>query len=177
MKVVGAWPRNSFNKPANFAYLAFIVCFFLIPVSCFPLLHIYFNKNTDLIKISQSAFMSCELTLIAPKLIYLLFNHEKLKEVVCYWDSHTAAPLKTNKMTQQARKLTTWFTLLCASGATTWAAKPFQNLGSRRLPADMWLPFDPFKNDIRYVLTFLHSFVGKICYFCFLKCFIWLYIF
>lgn len=162
MQLVGAWPKNSFNKPANFAYLTFIVCFFLIPVSCFPLLHIYLNANTDLIKISQSAFMSCELTLIAPKIIYLLFNHEKLRKVVCYWDSHTEiTSLKTDKMIKQAKKLTMWFTLLCASGATTWAAKPFQNFSARTLPADMWLPFNPFKNDVRYILTFLHSFVGK----------------
>lgn len=169
LKLVGAWPRNCFNKPANFAYLAFIVCFFLIPVSCFPLLYIYTNENRDLIKISQTAFMSCELTLIAPKLIHLLSRHEKLRAVVCYWDAYSldsVVSTRTNEivseMARKTRKLATWFTLLCALGAITWAAKPFQDLSSRTLPADMWLPFDPFKNDVRYVLTFLHSTVGKI---------------
>lgn len=169
LKLVGAWPRNYCNNFLNIAYLTFIVCFFLIPVSCFPLLHIYLNENTDLIKISQTAFMSCELTLIAPKLIHLLFHHQKLRPMVSYWDTHifytTDAPLKTNKITlevaKKVRKLTTWFTLLCAFGAITWATKPFQNLSSRTLPADIWLPFDPFKNDVLYSLTFLHSSIGK----------------
>lgn len=168
LKLVGAWPRSFLNQLENSVYLAFIVCFFLIPVSCFPLLYIYLNENTDLTKISQTAFMSCELTLIAPKLVYLLIHHAKLRDAVCYWDIrnfYARPPPRTNEiigeMTIHARKLAKWFAILCASGAITWATKPFQNLSDKTLPADLWLPFDPFADDVRYVLTFLHSSVGN----------------
>lgn len=168
LKLVGAWPQSYLNKLGHFAYLTFIVGLFLIPVSWFPLLYIYLNENTDLTNISQTAFMSCELALIAPKLVYFLFDHERLKSVVYYWDSniyYTIPPTRTNEIIEKtikhARKLTTWFTLLCACGAITWATKPFQDLSSRSLPADIWLPFDPFKNDVRYIFTFLHSTIGE----------------
>lgn len=172
LKLVGAWPRDSLSKLENLLYITFIVCFFLIPVSCFPLLYImYTNENTDLIKISQTAFMSCELSLIAPKLILLLLDHKKLRSAVCFWDTrrfYSTLPHKSDeiiaKTAKQTRTLCKSFTWLYALGAITWATKPFQNLSSRMLPADLWLPFDPFKNDVRYVLTYMHSFLGKILY-------------
>lgn len=168
LRVVGAWPREYLNKPANFAYLAFIVCFFLVPISCFPLIHIYLSENKDLIKISQTAFMSCELLLIPMKLIALLLDYEKLRTAVCYWDTamfYSAPSHKTQKliaiMSKQTTRMCKCYTWLCALGAITWATKPMQNLSKKTLPADLWLPFDPFKNDFRYVLTYLHSSVGK----------------
>lgn len=168
LKIVGAWPREYFNTIANYAYLTFIVGLYLIPVSCFPLLHIYLNENTDLVKISQTAFVSGELALIAPKLIHLLIIHQKVKSVVGYWDVqnfYTVAPSKSSSVIadalKEASQLTIWFTALAVATATTWAIKPLQDLDNKRLPADMWLPFDPFQNNIIYAITFLHFGIGK----------------
>lgn len=168
LKIVGAWPYNDFNKLASFAYLSFTICFFLVPVSCFPLLYIYLNETKDLIQISQTAFMSCELTLIMPKLVALLLDHRKLRTAVSYWDEQNVylmMPPGTEEIiikTARYAKITCkWFTWLCVMGATTWATKPFQDLSKRKLPTDLWLPFDPFKNDFRYALTYLHSYAGK----------------
>lgn len=170
LKIVGAWPRDYLNKTGNFTYLAIIVGFYLIPVSCFPLIHIYLNENTDVIKISQTAFVSGELALIAPKLIHLLIIHKKVKSVVGYWDMqdyYTVAPSNSNEIIAEALKeasqLTIWFTALAVSTATTWAIKPLQDLNNnKRLPADMWLPYDPFQNNFVYAITFLHFGIGKI---------------
>lgn len=46
-------------------------------------------------------------------------------------------------------------------GATTWATKPLQNLERKTLPADIWLPFDPFQTKVIYALTYLHSYAGE----------------
>lgn len=169
LRLVGAWPQVYLSRFGNYAYLAFIISFFLIPVSYFPLLYIYLSDNVDLVRISQTAFMSCELMLIAPKLIIVLVNHRKLKAVVRYWDIkhfYSLPPLGSKeiifKTTKQAKEICRWFSCLCAFGAITWAAKPLQNLSCRMLPADMWLPFDPFKDNIRFALTYCHSFLGKI---------------
>lgn len=167
MKLVGSWPIERLSTSTRRIYTLFVFAFFLIPASLFPAIYLFSVEEVDVIKVTQNGFLFAELMLVPIKLTSLIIHHDQLKRATAFWNNlqlnahvhrKNQIIMETTAATERQFKAYVILILITCIG---FSAKPLQNTEIKSLPIETWWPYDPFRNNFTYVLTYVNLSVGK----------------
>lgn len=165
LKAIGAWPM--FDRTKNIAYIIFVIVIYFTPFTILPVISIYMDGHKDLVNITKNTFIPFEVLFIPLKIISLYRNHDKLKEVVEFWDTvenkfKLVRSRKQEKIVEEtikfAVKIYWYYTGFCLLAVVVFATKPLQ-YDHKTLPLDAWLPFDPFSNVFVYAFVVVYQII------------------
>ncbi|XP_064212292.1 odorant receptor Or1-like [Tribolium castaneum] len=164
MQILGFYPTRSYKKLYKL-YAYFVYCFLTIPVPTLATVYLLVEDNIDLLQLSNSGFLICQIGCFIAKFVPFWKKPEKIKRSIYMLENQ----IFTNHAPEQCKIIDDciricnrdcWLNLaLVLSALTSWAVTPIAK-GISKLPVEMWLPYDVNKDDKTYYLTYLFVVTG-----------------
>lgn len=165
LKYLGAWPTDTFNPTLYCLYTVCMFTFIQIPITTLPVVNLFMEEKVGVLNIASCIFLNLQIAIVPFTFVSLLVYHKDLLKVVetldCrIFNSYTEkqeciireATALTNRIYNYVYLVLVTLALLTLPSLT--------HLEERKLFMEMWFPFDPKANLIKYCSTYLFSVTG-----------------
>lgn len=166
MAACGLYPPE---KPTCLYKIQAWLMYFLLtyPTPTLGVLYFLFEKEIDMMRIGDNAFLVVQTGCQIIKLLPFITSGYRIKKCVHYFESPVFRTEKNkhNKILKtciQICQRNSWMFLISVIGGNiTWALKPLL-LNERRLPVDVWLPFNSLEKTKIYCSVYAILVTGKL---------------
>lgn len=171
LKYLGMWPTNTINPVIYWVYTAFWFICFEIPIATLPFANLFVKEDIGVLEIASGIFYNLQVQIVPFKMVFLLFQHRKLKkavDVLCskafssYVQPEHADIIQEGVITT---KKTFNYIRLCLFTVALITSSPLINLREKPWLVEMWIPIDIKANCFNYFVVYLYTIIGK-CVIC-----------
>lgn len=165
MRILGFYPTCSYKKVYKM-YSYFVYCFLTIPVPTLATIYLLVEDHIDLLQLSNSGFLICQIGCFIAKFIPFWKHSKKIRDSIYMLENS----LFTNHTTKQnyiidecirVCKRDFWLNMgLVLSALTSWAITPIVK-GLFKLPVEIWIPYDFTKDSKTFYLTYFYVVTGN----------------
>jgi hypothetical protein len=167
MRVLGFYPTRNHNKLYKiYAYLVY--CLLTVPVPTLAVVYLLTEENVTLTKVSDNAFLICQVGCFIAKFVPFWKNADKIRESLYKLEN----PIFRNYTKRQENIINEstricvrncWLNVILVSAAlASWATTPFfRSMGKFRLPVEVWLPYDVTRNSTAFYFTYCYVVASK----------------
>ncbi|KAJ8943464.1 hypothetical protein NQ314_009746 [Rhamnusium bicolor] len=164
MKLVGLYPYDAFPK----IYTLYAYTFYAVFTAPTPLLAIYYyidKRETDIKKIVEGIYMTAQIAVLLIKLLPFKNHPQRTRKTI----ESLNKDIFLNHLPEQkhiidgavevCRKMYSLFFSFCAGCLILWPIRVLVH-DERRLPLELWLPFNPLEDFKVYLSVFLYIMLG-----------------
>lgn len=165
LKYLGAWPTDTINPVLYSLYTASMFTLIQIPMTTLPVVNLFMEEKIGVLNIARCIFLNLQIAIVPFTFVSLLVFHKDLLKVVEILDCRifNSYTEKHKFIIQEATALTKRiynYVYLVLVTLAVLTLPSVTHLEERRLFMEMWYPFDPKANLIKYTSTYLFSVAG-----------------